>query len=143
MAGTLRRDHENVDVLGRLDETEMDIEAVAKGEILAGLERGRDFFFVNLATQLIGHQDHYDVGLHRSLGGIENLEAVLLGFFHRGASRTQSNPNIHSAIAKIQRVRVALASIADDGDFLGPKQTHIGVAIVIHLNSDSYPEALS
>ena len=50
MAGAFGRDHEDVDVRGRLDEFEMDIEAVAEGEIFALGQMRRDLVFVDIAA---------------------------------------------------------------------------------------------
>src|SRR5262249_53223243 len=58
--GPFRRDHEDVHALRRNDLLEMNVEAVAEGEIVAVLEAGLDLFFVRFALQLVGEKYHDD-----------------------------------------------------------------------------------
>lgn len=67
MARTLRRDHEHVDVRGRHDLAEMDVEAMGEGQGLAGGQVGLDVLLVHIGLALVVDEDHDDVG---RLGGV-------------------------------------------------------------------------
>src|SRR6185437_11819227 len=123
MAGALGRDHKNVDAGGGLDELEMDVEAVAEGQILARRELGGDFGLVNFGAHLVRHQHHHDVGAARGLGGLENRQTLLGGLLPRGAVLAEPHAYVHSAVAQIERVGMALAAEAEDGDFVGAQPT--------------------
>ena len=57
------------------------------------------------------------IGAHREPGGD--------GFFARLAVRVQPDANRAAAVAQIQRVRVPLRTVADDGDLLGLDQRQV------------------
>ena len=83
MTGALGRYHEDVDVGGGLDEFEMDVEAVAEGQVLALAEMRRNLGLVNLGAHLVGHQYHDYVGLLCGFGGVEHREALSGGLLAR------------------------------------------------------------
>ena len=74
MAGALGGDHDHVDVLGRHDLAEVDVEAVGEHQRLAVLQVGRDVVLVDDGLRLVGDQHHDDVGLLGGLGGGEDLK---------------------------------------------------------------------
>ena len=78
MARALRRDHDHVDVLRRLDRLEVDGEAVGEEERLALLEIRLDVLLVNARDGDVGHGDENDVGFLHRLGGGQHLEAEFL-----------------------------------------------------------------
>jgi hypothetical protein len=137
VAGALGRDHEDVHVGRRLNEFEMDIEAVAEGEVLALGEPRLDLLVVDLGAHLVRHEHHDDVGLAGSLGGVENRQPLLDRLVARGAFGAESHAHIHAAVAQVERVGVALASESDDRDLAAPKRAQVRVAIVINFHSDS------
>ena len=82
--------------------------------------------------ELVGRQQHHHVGPFGGLGDVHDLQPSLLGLGHRLGAGAQGNGHIGDArIAQVQRVRVALAAIADDGDLLTLDQIEIGIPIVI------------
>ena len=68
VAGALRRDHRHVEILARLDQVEVDVEAVGEQQGRALLEIGGKIIRVDLALQLVGRQHHDDVGPFGGLG---------------------------------------------------------------------------
>src|SRR3546814_7829523 len=60
VAGALGCDHEHVDVAAGLDQAEMDVEAVGKGDRGAGLHVGAEVVGIDFRLMLIGGGDHDD-----------------------------------------------------------------------------------
>ena len=61
-----------------------------------------------------------------------DLELLGLGLLHAAGGLAQRDRHfLHAGIAQIERVGVALAAIADDGDLLALDQVQVGVAIVV------------
>ena len=79
VTGALGGDHDDVDVLGRHDLAEVDVEAVGEHEDLAVLELGGHVAAVETACTLVGHQHDDQVAALGGLGGAQHLEAGLLG----------------------------------------------------------------
>ena len=79
MAGALGCYHRNVNVLGRLDAPEMDIEAVSEHEHVSGLKVRLDVFLVHVGLKLVIYQDHDDISLFGSLGSGIYFKSLLLG----------------------------------------------------------------
>ncbi len=143
MAGALRRDHEDVHVGGRLDEFEMDIEAVAEGQVLALGEMRRDLGLVNLGAHLVGHQHHDHVGALGGFGGIEYRQALLGGLLARRRFRAEPDAYVHPAVAQVERMRMSLASEANDRDLFTLERGQVRVAVVINLHLNVLPNFLA
>ena len=79
MARRLGRDHGNIDVGGRRDLPEVNIEAVGEHQGLAGGEVRRDVARVEVALHVIGNQDHHHVGGLCSGGRGEHLQPGRFG----------------------------------------------------------------
>jgi hypothetical protein len=119
VARALRRDHQHVEVLARLDQVEVHVEAVREGEGGAVLHVGVQLVAIDVALQLVGGQHHHDVGPLGGLGRGHDLEASPFGLL--GGSRTglQGDDDVLDAgIAQVERVRMALRAVADDATFL-------------------------
>ena len=68
--GPFGRDHEHVEVGPRLDQAEMDVEAVGEGERRALAQPVVQVFGIKLGLQLVGGSDHHHVGpVARLVGG--------------------------------------------------------------------------
>ena len=92
----------------------------------------REVVLVDVGLQLVGREHHDDVGPLGGVGDLHHLEAFLLGLLGAGRALAQRDGDVLDAgIAQVQRVRVALAAIADDGDFLGLDEVDVGITIVI------------
>ena len=77
------------------------------------------------------------------LGHAHHLQTRGLGFAHRFAVRGQSNQHAHTGIAQVERVGMALASIADNGNCFAFEVLQISVFFVIaiwHLDSLRTPQ---
>ncbi len=140
MAGRLGRDHGNIDVGGRGDLPEVNIEAVGEHQGLAGGEVRRDVARVQVALHVIRNQDHHHVG---GLGGVGGGEHLQPGRFRLGAALArlrQADDHVEARIAQIQRMSVTLAAIADNGDGFTFEEANIAVLFVVtrcHLFENS------
>ena len=63
MTRSLRSDHDNVNIFGRYDLTEVDVEAVSKCECLTCCKVGLDALLVKVSLSFIVDEDHDDVSL--------------------------------------------------------------------------------
>ena len=69
MAGGFGGDHGDVDIGGRFDEAEVDVEAVGEHQGFAFGEVRRDVGGVEIALDVIGYEHHHHVGGFGGLGG--------------------------------------------------------------------------
>ena len=132
MARRLRRDHRHVDVLRRLHGAEADVEPVREHQHLA-LGHVRLDLRIHRRRRRVGHENHDDVGPLRRFGGRGDRQAVRLGLALRLAVRREAHFHLHAAVLQVQRVRVPLRSVADDGHLLRANQPEIRVVVVVHL----------
>ena len=118
VAGALGCDHDDVDVLGRLDQAEMDVQAMREGEGGTRLHPARDIVVVDRRLMLVGRKDHQYVGPFGGLGIGHHLEASALSLLARGRAFAERDRDVvHPAVAQVLGMGVALAAIADDRDF--------------------------
>ena len=129
----------DVDILARLDQVEMDVEAVGEEQQRARLQIRRDLIGVDLALQLVGRQHHDDVGPFGGLGDGHDLEAGAFRLGGRGGAGAQRDRDfLDAGFLEIERMREALAAVADDGDLLAFDQIDVGVPIVINAHFLSF-----
>jgi hypothetical protein len=133
MAGALRRNHADRDVGGRLDQIEVDIEAVPEEQRIAVLQVRLDVVFEDVGLCGVGCQQHDDVGPLGDLGRGVDGEALLLDL--RPGLRTVLEADLHldAGVAQAQRVRMALAAVADDTDLAALDDRQVRVVVVEHL----------
>ena len=135
MAGALRRDHQHVEIGARLDQVEMDVEAVGEHQRRAVLHVGDEVVAIDVGLQFVRRQHHDDVGPFGRLGDLHDLDLLGLGLAGAGRALAQRDRDVLDAgIPHIQGVGVALAAVADDGDLLALDQVQVGVAVVINAH---------
>ena len=118
MARCLGSNHGYVDIGRRHDGPEVDGEPVCEHQRLARLEPRLDLRFIQVGLQMIRNQDHDDVG---GLGGLRDghhFQPRGLRFGPALAAFVEPDNDIATGIAQIQRMRVPLAAVADNGDRL-------------------------
>ena len=138
VAGPLGSDHNHVDVLGRHDLPEVDVEAVAEADCLALGEVGRDCFFVDSRLDLVGQENLDDVALLRGFGGTEGLEPVLDGHLVVWRSLEFGDQHLDTGVAQVLGLSVPLAAVADDSHRLTLERRKFRIFLVIdfcHTNS--------
>ena len=131
-------DHDRVHAFGRNDLAEMDVEAVAKGDDVARNQAGGDVLAVDLGLDLVGKENHDQVGLLGRFGGGNGLEAVFLGKFIIRPAGALSDNDVHARVAQVLGMGVALASVPDDGHGLVFQQTQVRIALVIDFHGISF-----
>jgi len=117
-ARALGRDQDHVQVLARGDHAEVDVEAVGEQQAGAGLHVRADRLLVDLLLDHVRGQDRDQVGVLHRLGRRLDHEAVGLGLGLGRAARAQADDHVEAGVAQVQRMRAALAAIADDRDAL-------------------------
>ena len=141
MAGALRRDHQDVEIGARLDEVEMDVEAVREHQRRALLHVGREFVAVDVRLQFVGGQHHHHVRPFRGVGDTHDLDSFGLGLLGgRRAGSQRDDDILDAAVAHVEEMRVTLAAIADDDDLLALDEIEIGVPVVIDAHGGSFAE---
>ena len=75
VAGPLGRDHQDVEVLARLDQAEMHVEAVGEEQCRALFHVGGKIVLVDVGLQFVGRHHHHGVGPFGGLGGGHHFEA--------------------------------------------------------------------
>ena len=83
MAGALGRDHQHVEIGARLDQVEMDVEAMGEHQRGALLHVGRQLVAVDVGLQFVGRQHHHDIGPFGGGGDVQDLEALGFGLLGR------------------------------------------------------------
>ena len=77
------------------------------------------------------------VAASATFGDRQALGLGLLG--PRLRALVQADHDVQAALVQVQRVRVALAAVADDGDLLALERVEIGVRLVVHLQCQNNP----
>ena len=140
VAGALRRDHRHVEILARLDQVEVDVEAVGEQQGRALLEIGGKVIRVDFALQFVGRQHHDDIGPFGGLGHLHDLQPGAFRLGGGGRALAQRHRHVrNAAFLEIQGVGEALAAIADNGDVLAFDQIKVGVPVVINAHFLLFP----
>ncbi len=134
VAGALGGDHQYVQVGARLDQLEMDIEAVGEQERGALLHVVLQFVLVDVGLQLIRRGHHHHVRPFGGVGDAHHLEAGGFRLLGAGARAHGDHKVFHARIPHILGMGMALRTKADDGDLLVLDQIEIGIPIIIHAH---------
>ena len=138
MARTFRRDHHHVEIGARLDQVEMDVEPVREHQRRAFLHVGVQLVVIDVGLQFVGREHHHHVGPFGGLGDFHDRQLLALRLLHALRVLAQRHRDVLDAgIAQIERMGMALAAIADDGDLLALDQVQVGVAVVINAHGVS------
>ena len=133
VARRLRRDHRDVDVRRRRDRAEADVEAVREHQHLAGGQVRRDLAAVEPAWRCVSGTSTMITSAHFGhLGHRVDGQPRRRRLLARPAGRGQPDPHVHAAVLQVQRVRMALRSVADDRHLLAADQREVGVVVVVH-----------
>jgi hypothetical protein len=135
VARALRRDHQHVEIGARLDQIEMHVQAVREQQRRAFLHVGMEVVAIDGALQFVRGQHHDDVGPFGGLGHVHDLELLGLGLLGGSRALAQRDRHLlHAGIPQVQRMGVALAAIADDGDLLALDEVQVGIPVVINAH---------
>jgi hypothetical protein len=133
--GPFGRDHEHVNIGARLDQVVVHVEAVAEHDVLASTQVRLDLVGVKHSLLFVRHEDHEHVC---PLGGFcrgDDFKAFGLCLLAAGGPFLKGDLDLlHTAVAHVQHVSVALAAIADNGHFLALDKGEICVLLVINFH---------
>ena len=136
----LRRHHDDVDARLRLDQPEMHVQPMREGNRRPLAQVVVNVLPVSIRLQFIGHRHHQHV---RPLGGVadrHDFKPLGLGLLRRGRALAQPHRHVlHARVPQVQRMRMALAAVADHGHLLVLDQVDVAVAIVIDPHSSVPP----
>ena len=76
-AGSLGRDHNNINGCRRHDLAEVDIEPMREHKTLVLFEMGENLIFINSSLVFIRNEDLDDIGPFDRIGNLHNLHAIL------------------------------------------------------------------
>jgi hypothetical protein len=79
---------------------------------------------------LVGKEERDDLCITYDLRGRPDDEAGVLDRGARGAALAQADLDVHARVAEVQRVRMALAPVAEDGDL---SREEVDVAVLVDL----------
>ena len=131
VAGTLRRDHDHVNGLLRLDQVEVDIEAMGKRDGRPIADVAGDVVVPDVGLQFVRRAHHDEIGPGGGLGHQFHRQPVGRDLLRGRRARLEGDGHVLDAgIAKIERVGAPLAAIADNRDFAGLDQVEIGIPVV-------------
>jgi hypothetical protein len=82
VAGALGRDHHHVEVDTRLDQVEMDVEAVREHQRRALLHMVGEVLAIDVGLQLVGREHHHHVRPFGGGGDVHDLELFSFRLFH-------------------------------------------------------------
>ena len=128
---SLGRYHDDVDVLGGLDEVEMYVQAVRERQRLTLGHIGSDFRLIYIRAKFVGDEHHHHVRLLGCLGNAVHFESVFLGDFDVPAAFAQTDHDVNARIFEVHGVCVTLRAEADDGDRLAVENFHVAISVVI------------
>ena len=135
VARALGRDHENVEIGARLDQLEMDVEAVGEGQGRPLLHVGGEIIAIELGLQFVRRHHHHDISPFRGVRRRHDLELGAFRLGGAGRSRPERDPDLaHAAVAQVLRMGVALAAIADDDHLLALHQVHVGITVIVNAH---------
>src|SRR6185295_16211429 len=133
-ARALRCDHADGDGGRRLDQIEVDVQAVPEEQRIALFQIRLDVVSEDVGLCGIGSQQHDHVGPLGDLGGRVHLEALLGDLLSRLRAFLQAHLHLHAGVAQGKRVRMALAAVADDTDLASLDDRQVRVVVIEHLN---------
>ena len=85
----------------------------------AGREVRRDVALVDALLHLVGEEERDELRAAHGLGERADGEAGLLGGRPRGLPVAQADLDVDAGVVQVERVRVSLAAVAEDGDLAG------------------------
>ncbi len=133
VARPFRGNHKHINVLRRLDQLVMDVEAMGKCQRFPFGQVGGNLRFVDVSLLLIRNQHHNDVGFPGCFGDGYHLKALGLRFRLAFASLIQAYNNVYPAVTQVQGVRMPLAAIANNGNGFPFQQVDVTIFAVVNL----------
>ena len=122
MAGGLRGDHHDIDIVARHDLAIVNVEAVGKRERRARLDVVVHAFAIDLGDVLVGQKHHDEIGRLDGLFNRRDLQAGVDRLLPGSAARAQADDDLDAGLMQVKRMGMTLRAIADDGNGLALDQ---------------------
>ena len=141
MARAFRGDEDHIDVLRRNDGLEVDREAVAEEQRLAGGQVGGDVLFISGRLLGVRQRDHDDISALYRLGAGEHFEAFFTGYLDGLGTFVEADDDVASGFLEVQRVGVALGAEAEHSEGFAFEDAQVGVLVGVHFSHKCEIEA--
>ena len=113
----------------------MNVEPVREHQRRALFHIAVQLAVIDVGLQFVGREHHHHVGPFGGLGDLHHLELLALRLLDALRVLAQRHRDfLDAGIAQIERMGMALAAVADDGDLLALDQVQVGVAIVVNTH---------
>ena len=110
------------------DPPEVDVQPVREQHRGARLEVRRDVLVPHALLHVVGDEHRHHLRAANGVGDGARVEPGVLGRGARAAAVAQADLHLDAGVVEVERVRVALAAEADDGD-LAVEEGEIAVAV--------------
>jgi len=135
VAGALRRDHDDVERSLRLDEAEVNVEAVCESDGCAVADVAGNIGLVDVGLQFVRRRHHQQVAPLGGFGNGHHLEAIGFSLLDGRRAGLKSDDDVLGAgILEVQRMGAALGAVTDDDDILGLDEIEIRITIIINAH---------
>ncbi len=132
MTGALRGDHRDIHIRRGSDVAEADAEPVGEQQEITRVEVRGDHVFVKLRLNLVGHENHDDVGPVNSRCRVHDLEAGLGGAGRSRRTVPQADDDVDAGVLQIHRMGVTLTPESENRNPAAGDQRRVGVPFVVH-----------
>src|SRR5574343_887765 len=134
VAGTLRSDHDHVEVGARHDLVVMHIETVGKSQRGALLDVRLNVVLVDFGNVFVRQKDHDEVSGGNGILDFGNIATSPFGLGPGGTALAQANRDVDAGVAQVLRMGMALGTVTNDGDLIALDQGEVGVLVVINFH---------
>lgn len=134
MAGTLRNDHDHVQISAEHDLIIMHIETVDEDQHSTLLNVELDVVLVHLKDILVEQQDHDNIDQLHNLINLDHLDADNFDLEPKHATTAQTDHHVDTRITQILRMDVTLRTVTHDDNVLTLDQAQVNVLIVINFH---------
>ena len=133
VARRLGRDHRHIDILGRLDGAETDIEPVGKHEHLAGRQVRGDIVAIDLGLGGVRSEQHDHIRPLRRRGDIGHRKTGVGHLLARLAGWQQPYADLDATVFQVQGMSVPLRSVTDNRHFFLQDETQVSILVIVHF----------
>ena len=126
--------------LRRLDRAEANVEPVREHQRLAGfVEVRRDVALPDRRLRGVGREHHQDIAPGGGVRDARHRQPRPFGLRAALARLGEPNPDVDAALLQVQRVRVPLRAVADDGHLLRFDELDLRVRVVMNRRHGKRP----
>ena len=136
VARRFRSNHGHIHKWRRDNLSKMNVEAVREHQRLPGAKMRFDGSLVDSLLCFVRQKNHDHVGNFRRLLDRHHGKPVFFCAHRRGTAGVSCHADIHAAVAHVERMRMSLAAVSDNCDFLGFDQAGVAVLFIIDVGHE-------